>query len=72
MKMKNYSENEKTLVQNQQCEMFLSEAKCENEVMKETQTQVCKLKKVEFQKIMKKSKAKFGIIAFPKEKVESS
>jgi hypothetical protein len=54
MKMKNYSENEKTLVQNQQCEMFLSEAKCENEVMKETQTQVCKLKKVEFQKMMKK------------------
>ncbi len=59
-------------MQNQQCEMFLNEVKCENEVMKETQTQVCKLKKVDFQKIMKKSKAKFGIIVFPKEKVKSS
>lgn len=43
--MKSYSENEKTLMQNQRCEMFLSEAKCENEVTKETQTQVCKLRK---------------------------
>jgi len=42
--------------------MFLSEAKCENEVMKEIQTQVCKLKKVEFQKMMKKVKKNLELL----------
>jgi len=42
--------------------MILSEAKCENEVMKETQTQVCKLKKVEFQKMMKKVKKNLELL----------
>jgi hypothetical protein len=29
--------NENTIIQNEGCEMFLNETKCENEIMEETQ-----------------------------------
>ncbi len=43
-------------IQTGRSEMFLSEVEWEDEVMEEIKKiQVCKLKKVEFQKVMKKS-----------------
>jgi hypothetical protein len=45
-----------TLIQIARSEMFVSEVEWEDEVMKEIEKiHVCKLKKVEFQKVMKKS-----------------
>ncbi len=59
--MEGFSGNENTLIQDEGCKNFLNENQCENERMKKLKkTQVYKLKKVEFQKMMKNKGKKWN------------
>jgi hypothetical protein len=53
--MERSTKNEKTLIQNGNCEIFLNEVQCEDEIIKEIEEDlILQSKEIESQKMMKK------------------
>ncbi len=69
MKNGRSSGNEKALIQNEDCEVFFNDVKCEDEVMEETQEDSSlQIRKVNYYKMMRKKWRKIWNYCIPKGK----